>query len=209
MMGGVNVILLVLLVWTFTAVSEANIDITIKCENVTAHVGDEITFTCTVSYPSYTCCTEMYKFMNITADKGQTICKEEFRNDSCIQLSRFSSPYTADKPMTTKLQFFLQANCGHETTYFTMHIAEAVKDDTAGDLNRFTGEGFGESTKETSSQTAVIISVMCLIIIIMGLIYKKKLNFINTCGFQKDYNMDVHEKILSNCSDRETVDINM
>ncbi|XP_065116704.1 uncharacterized protein [Paramisgurnus dabryanus] len=111
MMGGVNVILLVLLVWTFTAVSEANI--------------------------------------------------------------------------------------------------EAVKDDTAGDLNRFTGEGFGESTKETSSQTAVIISVMCLIIIIMGLIYKKKLNFINTCGFQKDYNMDVHEKILSNCSDRETVDINM
>nr|XP_055032787.1 uncharacterized protein LOC129421348 [Misgurnus anguillicaudatus] len=206
MMGGVNVVLLVLLVWIFTAVSEANIDITVKCENVTAHVGDEKTFTCTVSYPSYTCCTKMYKFINMTAHKGQTICKEEFRNDYCIQLSRFSCPYTANKAMTTKLQFFLQANCGCETTYFTANVTEAVKDDTAGELNKFTSEGFGESIKETSSQTAVIISViMCLIIIIMGLLYKKKLNFINTCGFQKDYNMDVHEKILSKCSDRETV----
>ncbi|XP_073723297.1 uncharacterized protein [Misgurnus anguillicaudatus] len=195
MMGGVNVVL-VLLVWTFTAVSEANIDIKIKCENVTAHVGDKITINCTVTYPNHTCSTVMYKFINMTAAAEQ-IFRKECRNDlKCRKLRRFSCPYTENKAMTTKLQFFLQANCGAETKEFSVS--------TTGASDRLTGEGFGESAKETFGLTAAIISVMCLIIIIMGLIYKKKLNFINT-GFQKNYNMDVHEKILSKCSDRETV----
>ncbi|XP_065116766.1 uncharacterized protein [Paramisgurnus dabryanus] len=196
MMGGVNVLLLVLLVWIFTAVSEANIDIKIKCEDVTAHVGKETTVNCTVTFPNHTCRTEMYKFMNITA-AAHEIFRNECRNDlKCRKLRTFSCPYTENKAMTTKLKFFLQANCGAETKEFSVS--------TTGKPTALTGEGFGESAKETFGLTVAIISVMCLIIIIMGLIYKRNLNFINT-GFQKNYNMDVHEKILSKCSDRETV----
>ncbi|XP_073723300.1 uncharacterized protein [Misgurnus anguillicaudatus] len=126
MMGAVNVVLLVLLVWTSTAVSEADDDIPITCKNVTAHVGDEITLTCTVSYPIKRCCAVWYKFMTTAADDDPIIYREHFIKDPCIQKSTFSCPYTAKKAMTTNFIFFLQTTCGRKTTYFSVKITGRV-----------------------------------------------------------------------------------
>ncbi|XP_065116757.1 uncharacterized protein [Paramisgurnus dabryanus] len=122
MMGAVNVVLLVLLVWTFTAVCEDDDDIIISCEVVTAPVGDEINLACNVSYLKQNCYTTMYKFTD-TAAAGD-ICKEQFSKDLLKQERRFSCPYTADKAMTTRFQFYLQSTCGGEYTYFSVNTTD-------------------------------------------------------------------------------------
>ncbi|XP_065116755.1 uncharacterized protein [Paramisgurnus dabryanus] len=104
-------------------------EITIMCKDMTAHVGDKITLTCTVSYPNQNCCRMMYKFINTEADDVPTICREVFR-DPCVEMSRFSCPYTADKAMTTQFKFFVQTTCGAKETYFSVNTTDAVKDDT-------------------------------------------------------------------------------
>ncbi|XP_073723301.1 uncharacterized protein [Misgurnus anguillicaudatus] len=126
MMGAVDVVLLVLLVWTFTAVCENKTEITSNCTDVTAHVGKQINLTCTVSNLKKSCCMKMYKFI----DDDPTICRKEFSSDSCKQESTVSCPYTANKTMTTKVKFFVQTTCGQKTTYFSVSTTGAVKEDT-------------------------------------------------------------------------------
>lgn len=176
-MGVVNVIL-VLLVCSYTAVCE---DIISYCEDVTAHVRDEIILTCTVSYPSQKCCVKMYKFN--TAASNEEICKNQFRRDSCKQENRFSCPYTAKKVMTTKFKFFLQTDCGQKATYFNVSTTVAVKvdtDDTGGGLNKLEDNLADEpsaQTEQDKSALAVIIAVISsFIIIIMAFFLKKKKN---------------------------------
>lgn len=177
-MGVVNVIL-VLLVCSYTAVCQ---DIISYCEDVTAHVGDEITLTCTVSYPSRKCCVKMYKFMNTTAHNGPIIFRKDF-SDPCKQESKFSCPYTAKKVMTTQFKFFLQTSCGANTLEFSVSTTVAVKVDTdvtGGGLNKLEDNLADEpsaQTEQDKSALAVIIAVISsFIIIIMAFILKKKKN---------------------------------
>ncbi|XP_065116689.1 uncharacterized protein [Paramisgurnus dabryanus] len=203
MMGGVNVVLLVLLVWTFTAVCGDKTEITSNCEDGTAH-NSEINLNCTVTYPNKNCCMTMYKFINTAAADDPTICREEFSSDSCKQERRVSCPYTANKAMTTKVKFFLQTKCGKTETYFSVSRTGAVEDVTA---NTATDKpAGGTNTLRYKEVLAVIIPVIiCLIVIIMWFILKKKLNF-NTCGFHRNYDTDVSERNISLYSDREAVE---
>ncbi|XP_065116688.1 uncharacterized protein [Paramisgurnus dabryanus] len=203
MMGGVNVVLLVLLVWTFTAVCGDKTEITSNCEDGTAH-NSEINLNCTVTYPNKNCCMTMYKFINTAAADDPTICREEFSSDSCKQERRVSCPYTANKAMTTKVKFFLQTKCGKTETYFSVSRTGAVEDVTA--ANTATDKPGGTNTLRYKEVLAVIIPVIiCLIVIIMWFILKKKLNF-NTCGFHRNYDTDVSERNISLYSDREAVE---
>lgn len=97
------------------------------CENVTAQIGEKINLTCKV-YQSKECCMKMYKFINTAADDDSTICKEEFTNKTCIKMSSFSCPYTADKAMTTKFKFFMQTKCAQKNTAFTVNITEPLEE---------------------------------------------------------------------------------
>ncbi|XP_056626986.1 uncharacterized protein LOC130438814 isoform X2 [Triplophysa dalaica] len=182
-MGAVNVCLMLLLVWTLTAVCK---DDDITCEDVTGHVGKELTLTCRISYQSHTCCIMKYKFYN-----EDEIHREEFRKDPCIHLTSFSCPYTANEVTTTKIKFFSQTTCGAKTREFTVNITDAVKEeDTAGGTNRIEAEPAPEEKAPVQagdrSTLAVIISVLsCFIIIVMGFTLRKKRNITNTPKFKK------------------------
>lgn len=91
---------------------------TITCADVTGNVGEESTLNCTVIY-SDRCHAALYKFIN--TDKDTTICKEEFTSKSDQQ--HFSCSYTPNEAMTTTFKFFLQADCGHISTEFTLNTA--------------------------------------------------------------------------------------
>ncbi|KAI7797047.1 hypothetical protein IRJ41_011792 [Triplophysa rosa] len=125
-MGDLNIILLVLLVWTFTAVCKAY-DSLFKCEDVTGHVGVELNLTCRVSYKHNTNCMMMYKFMN--KDKDTRICRENFKSVPCEQLTSISCPYTANEVMITTFKVIIQTKDGTKSAEFTVNIAEAVKED--------------------------------------------------------------------------------
>ncbi|XP_065142604.1 uncharacterized protein [Paramisgurnus dabryanus] len=91
-----------------------------RCVKVGGNVGEKLTLTCRVSYQRNRCCIRMYKIIQTASDYDQTICREEFRSDSCVQVANFSCSYTAKSAMTTKFLLFLQETCGHGTTVFNM-----------------------------------------------------------------------------------------
>nr|XP_055032781.1 uncharacterized protein LOC129421345 isoform X2 [Misgurnus anguillicaudatus] len=202
MMGAVNVVLLVLLVWTFTAVCEADYDITSKCEDVTAHVGNKINLTCTVSYLNKKCCVKSYKF-DETAAYDEEICKEEPISDPCKQESRFSCPYTADKAMTTKFKFFLQTTCGTEETYFNVSTTGAVKEDTvglAGGSN--TPKDKPEITIKCEDVTAHVgdkINLNCTVSILKEGCCMIMYKFINTAEYQNIKKICKEKSIIDPC----------
>ncbi|XP_073671093.1 uncharacterized protein [Paramisgurnus dabryanus] len=187
MMGAVNVLQLILLVWTFTAVCEADDDpFSITCENVTGGVGEKLNLTCTVSYSKKNeCSMKMYKFINTAAEVfDPKICKVLFETDLFTQENKISCPYTANKAMTTKFQLFLQTDCGAKRSEFSVKTT-AVATKVAAQLD-------GGPSKETSVQTdssskrvhLAVIPVIIGLIVIMGIILKlkKKPNF--PSGFQ-------------------------
>ncbi|KAA0724898.1 hypothetical protein E1301_Tti014820 [Triplophysa tibetana] len=182
-MGDVNVCLMLLLLWTLTAVCK---DDDITCEDVTGHLGEELTLTCRISYQSHTCCMMMYKFIN-----KDLIYREEFRSDPCIHLTSFSCPYTANEVTTTKITFFSQTTCGAKTREFTVNITDAVKEEeTEIGSNRIEAESAPEEKPPVQagdrSTLAVIISVLsCFIIIVLGFTLRKKRNTTNTPKFQR------------------------
>nr|XP_055032776.1 uncharacterized protein LOC129421344 isoform X3 [Misgurnus anguillicaudatus]XP_055032777.1 uncharacterized protein LOC129421344 isoform X3 [Misgurnus anguillicaudatus] len=173
-------------------------DITIKCEDVTAHVGDEINLACAVSYLKEGCCVKMYKFIDtVAADDDPTICREDFRRDSCKQELRYSCTYTANKTMTATLKLFLQTNCGSHTKLFTANVAGAVKDET--------GKSSDEPPVQTTDKTtiAVIICLLiCFVIVAVALFLWKRRK---TSRSPQDYNMAARENNISEPSDEEAV----
>ncbi|XP_065116764.1 uncharacterized protein [Paramisgurnus dabryanus] len=178
MMGAVNVVLLVLLVWTFTAVCEEKDDITVNCTDVTAPVEDKINLNCTVTYLNKGCCPVWYKFMTTAPADDTTICREDFNKDPCIEMSSFSCLYTANKLMTSKFKFHLQTTCGAKNTEFSVIITE----------RRI------EPTKKPPVQTdkttiPVIICVLsCFVIVIVALFLWKRQK---TSRSPPDYDMGV------------------
>ncbi|XP_065116756.1 uncharacterized protein [Paramisgurnus dabryanus] len=177
-------------------------DIKINCEDVTARVGDEINLTCTVRYLNKRCCGMMYKFIDTAAADDPTICREDFRRDSCKQELRFSCTYTANKAMTTTLKFFLQSNCGSHTRSFTANIAGAVIDDK------------DEPPVQTTDKTtiAVVICLLsCFVIVIVALfLWKRRKTSRSPPDYDmgvsrppQDYNMAACENNISEPSDEE------
>ncbi|XP_056626981.1 uncharacterized protein LOC130438813 [Triplophysa dalaica] len=165
------VVLLVLLVWTFTSACGADDGFNITCRNVTGRVGKESTLNCDVSYLNKTCCMMMFKIIN-TPDT--TICKEDFRkdfgNDPCLQFTSLPCPYIANEVMTSTFKFILHTRCGNKTAGFTVNITESV-DDTGGPKD--------DPTKETPVQTWIVViiaAIICCVIYILGLLLIRNQN---------------------------------
>lgn len=92
------------------------------CNEVTGHVGKNLTLNCTVIY-SDRCKAVLYKFIN--KDKDKTICRVELTSKSKQQ--HFSCSYTPNEDMTATFLFFLQANCGTVFIDFKVNTAGTVQ----------------------------------------------------------------------------------
>ncbi|XP_042591940.1 uncharacterized protein LOC122139290 [Cyprinus carpio] len=166
-MDAVNAVQLFILVWTFTAVCQAeDLDIIVSCENVTGSVGKEVTLTCNVSLQSRDCSTEMGMFRY---PNDSVICKQKLPKDSS-----FTCRYTTTTAMTEKFSFFVQTKCGVKQTEFTVDISDPLS----------------VKTEDPKSKYPIITSVagcfiIILFIIIITIICKTKPNFTKSCGFQK------------------------
>ncbi|CAM4712090.1 unnamed protein product [Leuciscus chuanchicus] len=121
-MNAVNAVQLFILVWTFTAVCQADDHISVRCENVTGTVGEEVTLTCSVSLNKSECCILLYKFQYPEKYNDSEICREEFPQDSCEQRNSFTCSFNSTTAMTGEFRFFVQATCGSKITEFTVNI---------------------------------------------------------------------------------------
>ncbi|XP_051769755.1 uncharacterized protein LOC127523272 [Ctenopharyngodon idella] len=185
-MNAVNSVQLLILVWTFTAVCRADVDVSrVSCKDVTGTVGKEVTFTCSVP-PCTECCTEKYKFLY---PKKPSICEQK---NTCGLGNSFTCRYTPTTAMTEKLIFYLQTKSGMKNTEFTVNITEPSKHEIVTEAPEPKTEGGPESRTEDnpgSNGTVIAAVVGCfiiiiIIIIIMTIIYKRKPNT-NPCGFQR------------------------
>ncbi|XP_016314958.1 uncharacterized protein LOC107667752 [Sinocyclocheilus anshuiensis] len=194
-MNAVNAVQLFILVWTFTAVCQADKNFNVRCDGVTGSVGKEVHLTCRVS--GVQCCIQMCKFRYPKSYKDSTICKEEPPVNSCDQRNSFTCRYTPNTTMTEKFSFFVQTNCGTETTEFTVDIAGPTTPETVtgapGEkaevkIMNVSGRSAPDTAAGHESKVSVIAAVVgcfILIIIIMTIIHNKKPNFTKPCGFQK------------------------
>ncbi|XDV44064.1 hypothetical protein PO909_012417, partial [Leuciscus waleckii] len=73
-MGVSNVVLMFILVWTFTAADYD--DISVRCEDVTGTVSEEVTLTCSVSLNKSECCIVFYRFQYPEKYNDSEICRE-------------------------------------------------------------------------------------------------------------------------------------
>ncbi|XDV44070.1 hypothetical protein PO909_012419 [Leuciscus waleckii] len=159
-MNAVNAVQLFTLVWTFTAVCQADDDISVSCEDVTGIVKKEVTFTCSVCLNKSGCCITGYKFQYPEIHKESDFCKQTV--SKCSQRNSFTCSFSPTT-MTEQFRFFVQTNCGNKRTEFTVDITETSQHEKAED------RGF---------KVAVIAAaVSCFIIVIMPIIYKMKQNY--------------------------------
>ncbi|XP_016371786.1 uncharacterized protein LOC107711325 isoform X1 [Sinocyclocheilus rhinocerous] len=194
-MNAVNAVQLFILVWTFTAVCQA--DKNVSCKNVTGYVGKEVHLTCRVSQQCAKYCFKMFMFQYPKSYKNSTICKEEPPVNSCDQRNSFTCRYTPTTAMTEQFRFFAQTNCGTETTKFTVDITgpttPAVVTGAPGEKAEFKVTNVpGPSAPDTAagheskvSVFAAAVGCFILIILIMTIIHNRKPNFTKSCGFQK------------------------
>ncbi|XP_050956701.1 uncharacterized protein LOC127157483 [Labeo rohita] len=183
-MNAVNAVHLFIMVWTFTAVCQANDDgCSVKCQNVTGFVGNEATFKCSVSLQRTECCIKLYKFQYPKGYDESAICKEGNLVNYCDHSYSFTCRYTPTTAMTEKFRFFVQTLCGMKTAEFPVDITEPVKREIVTEAPEKKEEPVWV-IPETSEQKkaegrgfkiAVIAAVIsCFIIVIMPAIYKIK-----------------------------------
>ncbi|XDV44078.1 hypothetical protein PO909_012424 [Leuciscus waleckii] len=200
-MNAVNAVQLFIMVWTFTAVCQADDDISVSCENVTGTVGEKVTLTCSVSLKKSGCCITMYKFQN-----SKEICREESPQDSCEQRNSFTCSFSSTTVMTGEFRFFVQTNKGQRSAKFTVDITEPSKPEPvteAPESTSIVAEKQRREGDDTRSKSAVITAVtgcfiIIIIIIIMTIIYKKKPNYSQSCGFQRMFLCHKHDDNNSN-----------
>ncbi|KAK7122265.1 hypothetical protein R3I94_019402 [Phoxinus phoxinus] len=116
------------ILWTFPAVCQADDDISVRCQDVTGTVDEEVTLTCSVSLKESGCCITLYKFLYPEKYNDSEICREEFPRDPCKQRNNF----TCSSTMTGQFRFFVQATCGWIRTEFTVNITETSKTEAPG-----------------------------------------------------------------------------
>ncbi|XP_016109058.1 uncharacterized protein [Sinocyclocheilus grahami] len=201
-MNAVNAVQLFILVWTFTAVCQADKDLSVSCDDVIGSVGKEVHLTCSVSLQCPNCSIQMCKFRYPESFKDSTICKEEPPVNSCDQRNSFTCRYTPNTTMTEKFSFFVQTNCGRKTTKFTVDIAGPTTPETVSGAPGEQAEvkimnASGRSAPDTAaghkskvSVIAAAVGCFILIIIIMTIIHYKKSIFTKPCEFQ---DVSVHQ----------------
>lgn len=113
-------LLLFTLLWTFTAVCQADDGFSVICDDVTGSVGKEVTFTCSVSLQRPECCIEFIKYYEIYEESA--ICRKELPYYLCEQRNSFTCSYTSTTVITQPFRFFLKTTCGAKTTRFTVNI---------------------------------------------------------------------------------------
>ncbi|XDV44072.1 hypothetical protein PO909_012421 [Leuciscus waleckii] len=189
-MNAVNAVQLFTLVWTFTAVCQADDDISVSCENVTGTVGEEVTLTCSVSLEKSGCCIRVYKFQYPEKYNDSEIFRKEFPQDSCEQRNSFTCSFSSTTVMTGEFRFFVQATCGSKITEFTVNITEPNNRGVSGSR---TGDNHGLEEDPPSNNFVIAVVVGCfiviliiVIIIIMTNIYKTKLNYRQPCIAKED-----------------------
>ncbi|CAM4712084.1 unnamed protein product [Leuciscus chuanchicus] len=205
-MNAVNAVQLFTLVWTFTAVCQADDDISVSCEDVTGTVKKEVTFTCSVSLNKSGCCITGYKFQYPEIHKESDFCKQTV--SKCSQRNSFTCSFSPTTAMTEQFRFFVQTNCGNKRTEFTVDITETVSEDPGKkETSKSEPDTEDPGKKETSksepdtedpeepvldqSETSqhekaedrgfkvavIAAAVSCFIIVIMPIIYKMKQNY--------------------------------
>ncbi|XP_016119882.1 uncharacterized protein [Sinocyclocheilus grahami] len=184
-MNADNVVLLFILVWTFTAVCQADKEVIVSCENVTGSVGKEVTLTCSVSLLFTECCIVMYMFQYPESINDSVICRQDFPNDSCELRNSFTCRYTPTTAMTEQFRFFVQTTCVVGKSKFTV--------DTSVSSEHINPENpSGSSPPETAAGSkdtviSVLVSgfiIIILLIIMMAIICKTKPNFTKLCRCQ-------------------------
>ncbi|XP_026131783.1 uncharacterized protein LOC113111370 [Carassius auratus] len=164
-MKAVNAVQLFSLFWTFTALCQADEDISVSCKNVTGSVGKEVNLHCSVSVNCLDCSIEMYKFLY---PNESAICKEPLK-DYCKQSNIFTCRYTPTTAMTEQFSFFVQTTCGVKKPKFTVDITGSSP--VIGATN-VPGSMIEES--ENNVITPVVVLSVILIIILMAIISKKQ-----------------------------------
>ncbi|XDV44076.1 hypothetical protein PO909_012424 [Leuciscus waleckii] len=193
-MDAVNAVQLFILVWTFTAVCQADDDISVSCENVTGTVSEEVTLTCSVSLKNSGCCIEFYKFQYPEKYTDSEICREGSPQDSCEQRNSFTCSFSSTTVMTGEFRFFIQTNQGWRSAKFTVDIT-----DRKAQQHITTVASPGIENDFGSKNTVIAAVTGCFIfIIIITIIYKKKPNHSQSCGFQRMFLRHKHDDNNSN-----------
>ncbi|XP_058601211.1 uncharacterized protein LOC131520761 [Onychostoma macrolepis] len=219
-MNAVNAVQMFILIWTFYAVCQADDDFIVSCDDVTGSVGNEVTFTCRVSLQPPECCIKMYMFQYAMLYNDLAICKEEPPVNPCDHSNSFTCRYTPATAMTEKFRFFVQTNCGRNTTEFTVNIPvpstpEIVTEAPSMKERNINQSLLGTSLPDTAEDprskytvTAVVVGFFILIIIvIMTVIRNKKPSFNTSCRFQKRMFLGLrHDEDNSNRPEHVVID---
>ncbi|XP_067225691.1 uncharacterized protein [Chanodichthys erythropterus] len=200
-MNAVYSVHLFIVVWTFTAVCRADDDVcSISCEDVTGTVGEEVTFTCSVSQKRPECCIIMYKFQYPEKYKNSEICRQEFPLDSCEQRNSFTCRFTPTTAMMRQFRFFVQTMCEMKRAEFTVNITEPRKPETdtedhdrkeeAINLDNFGKYEHGRAEGRGFKVAVIAAVVSSLIIVIVLVIYKMEQN----CKQKKRFRNNCQER---------------
>ncbi|XP_039521341.1 uncharacterized protein LOC120474784 isoform X3 [Pimephales promelas] len=187
-MNAVNAVQLFIVVWTFTAVCQADDEMSVSCEDVTGTASEEVTLTCSVSLKKSGCCFTVYKFLYPERYNDPTICREKVPPNSCEQRNSFTCRFTPTTVMMEQFRFFIQTYCGNKIQEFAVNITETSKHEDPGKKERNYGVpeesvvGQSETSKNEKVgsrgfKVAVIAAaVSCFIIVVVPIIYKMKQN---------------------------------
>lgn len=182
-MNAVNVLALLVLVWSFTAVCQPIGDFNVSCDNVTGTVGKEVILTCSISQ-----CNEAqfkkYKFLYPESFRESEICTTEL-NNSCKDLNNVTCRYTSNTTQTGLFEFFLQAQASHRKATFIVNITEEEKDPV-------TEESHSEHTVATSTVSCFVILLVILFTAFCIMQRNKK-----PCGFPKGMYKTATNKMMT------------
>ncbi|XP_016313793.1 uncharacterized protein LOC107666824 isoform X2 [Sinocyclocheilus anshuiensis] len=181
-MNAVNVVQLLIVVWTFSAVCQGyDDDFIVNCENVTGSVGNEVTLTCSISLLLTECCVTKYKFQYPESINDCAVCHQVFPVNPCEQRNSLTCCYTPSTAMTEQFRFFVQTNCGMKRRGFAVGITEPMKreiDTEAPGKKEEPVRDISETSEQEKAEgrgykIAVIAAVIsCFIIVIMPVIYR-------------------------------------
>ncbi|XP_059387406.1 uncharacterized protein LOC132121708 isoform X1 [Carassius carassius] len=187
-MNAVNVVELIIVVWSFSAVcQDSDDDISVSCYDVTGSVGKEVTLTCSISLKITECCIAKYKFQYTESYKGSSVCQDVSVN-SCEQRNSFTCRYTPTTVMTEQFRFFVQTTCGAKPSKFAVNITEPIvreidtetlgqKEEPVWDISETNEQKKPEGRGFKIAVIAAVIS--SFIIIIMPIIYRLTQKYTN------------------------------
>ncbi|XP_039521348.1 uncharacterized protein LOC120474787 [Pimephales promelas] len=179
-MNAVNPVQLIILLWTFTALCQADDEMSVNCEDVTGTVSEEVTLTCGISLKKTLKCSEhcikLYKFQYTEKYNDSEICREEFSPGSCEQRNSFTCRFTPTTVMTGQFRFFITTECGWKVTEFTVNITETSKHEPVTEDPEPTlraGDGPESTTGENATIIGSVVGCFIIIIITMTIICKR------------------------------------